>query len=414
MDKISAAALAAALFFSFQSAVAEPLDSLGRKHLHDNAPAGNSGSGIVGVSVPGKFHLSFGGQVKAVAVADFGHPISSPDMFTTSEIPMGPTNGNGSEFKISARQTSLYLNAVALPESSNRVGAYISFNLVDQNYIPQLVYAYLRWRGVQAGYDYTLFSDPLATPGGIDYEGVNSLLATGVAGLRWTGKFGIDRRWSVAVGLESPRLSLTEASLNGKIIAGKVSQRLPDIPVALTYSWAEGAHVRLAGMFRNLYTRNFLSEKNIDYVGWGIHLSAVVNPVAPLTCYAAGWYGRGISNICQDLNGIGLDLVPTTDGRGLTPLKAWGSYVGIQYNFCNNWSVIATYSHIRTYPQRYAGGSTSRESQYHWAQYASGTLNYSFNKYLGAAIEYIWGRRANCNGTRAADTRLQAALTLTL
>lgn len=381
--------------------------------LAGNAPEEYANSGVPKFLIlgkQGKFYFGAGGKVQTTIGADFGHPISTPDEFITSSIPIGPIDGNGSDFHVSARQTAFFMNLVALPGDKNQVGAFVGINLVSDDYSPVLEYAYLRWRGLEAGYDYTLFSDPVSNPGGIDYQGPPAICATGSTGIRYGYSFGKGKRWNVAIGVEMPRASYTNAEISGKQITYTVSQRVPDIPLAIKYSWAPGSHVRLAGILRNIYSRNVLEDKNIDHVGWGVHLSTVAEIVPGLTAYASGVYGRGISSFIQDLEDKGMDLVPTEDGRGLRAMKTWGAYVALQYDFNEHFSIIGDYSHVHNYPGDYKGGSTPWWRQYSHAQYVSGTLTYNINSYLSTGIEYIWGQLSDCNGHETSNNRVQASI----
>ena len=176
------------------------------KSLDRNTPhqfAGISKPSFAFASKNSKFVMSVGGFVKLTAGEDIGHPVESPDLMTTADIPMHDMDGNGAAFKMSARQTQLYLNMVALPGTADEVGAFVSANLIN-DYVPSLVYAYLRYRGIQAGYDYTLFSDTKATPSYIDYEGPNAATPIPTTGIRYTVDFGKEKNWKFAIGAELP------------------------------------------------------------------------------------------------------------------------------------------------------------------------------------------------------------------
>lgn len=400
-------------FVSYSSSLI-PEDTVAQNALRLNAPAEYSDGGVPRFLLwgkPGKVYFGVGGQIKATIAADFGHPIDAVDEFTTSSIPMGPMQGNGSKFHISARQTALFMNLVAFPDDANKVGAFVGINFVDRDYAPVLVYAYMRWRGLQAGYDYNLFSDPSSNPPGEDYEGPSAILSTGAAYVRWTQYFGPRKRWSAAIGLEMPRASFTDASREGRDYAWKVSQRVPDIPVAIQYSWAEGQHVRIAGLLRNLYYRKAEPTGNIDQLGWGVHLSAVGEILPGLSGFGSVWYGKGIASFCQDLYDGGLDLIPTPDGRSMTALEVWGTYVGLEYAFNDKWSLDASYSLVRTYADQYVGGAVPWAQQYRRAQYADAMLSYQISDCFSTGLEYIWGQRVNNDLSKAVDTRIQAAFT---
>ncbi len=357
-----------------------------------------------------KFYFGVGGSVIVTANFDMGHPIDNPNEFITADIPMGKMNGNGGSFGFSAQQSQLYINMVALPESPDRVGGFVGINFLGNNYLPILEYAYIRWRGLQAGYDYNLFSDSEAIPPSVDYEGANAITAQGTAGVRYSFGFGKNKDWELQAGAELPVVSATEAMLKGIDITESVTQRVPDIPVALKYSWGDGGHVRLSGVLRNLYSRNLLLHKNIDRLGWGVQLSASAEILPGLTGYTQLVYGKGIASYIQDLSGLGLDMVPTVEGRSLTTVKCWGAYGALQYAFNDKFSVVGTYSQVRGYPGSYSGGSEVYDIQYRYAQYAAGSLFYNITSNLTGGLEYIWGRRVDCNGEKGASTRLQASL----
>lgn len=403
------------LNFSFFSAAQNLLmagDSLATAALSANAPEGFQDNGVPHFLVFGKkdkFFLGIGGQVKVTAGADLGHVIASPDEFTTSQIPMSPDPGNGMDFRFSARQSQLYLNMVALPDTKNAIGAFFSANLLHDNYSPAIIYAYMRWRGLQAGYDYNLFSDSSAAPPSIDYEGSPNILALNTAGVRYNLSFGPGKHWNIAVALENPCASFTNPVLGGVTIDEQVKQRVPDIPIALKYSWNEGAsHVRLSTVLRNMYSFNDLARRRIDRFGWGLHLSNMLQITPDLVTYVSGVYGRGIASYFQDLSDGGLDLVPTPDGSRFEAVPVWGAYGAVQYNITSHVLVSGCYSQVRTYVDKYREGQTPWPDQYKYAQYVSGTVLWNLNHYLTAGAEYIWGRRADYSDAKAADTRIQA------
>lgn len=362
----------------------------------------------------GKFYVGIGGKVMVTLGEDFGHPVDNPDMLVTADIPMGATDGNGARFHVSAGQTSLYINAVALPGTKNAVGAFINVNLTGGNYAPVVEYAYLRWRGLQAGIDYTLFSDPSSNPPGLDYEGPNSIAAVPSTGIRYTLPFGPGHHWRFQAGAELPMANFTQALLHGIPRAVYVNQRVPDIPLALRYEWGGASHVRLAAIVRNLYSRRLPQARNIDHVGWGLHLSYTGEVLPGLTAFASGIYGEGISSYIQDLNGYdhshGMDLFPDASGTVLTPVKLWGAYGALNYDFNEHLSLCGKYSQVRAYADAYPGGETAWGDQYKYARYASATLFWNVNSYLQAGLEYIWGSRTDFSGATAHVNRLQLGL----
>ncbi|WP_348240833.1 hypothetical protein, partial [Salmonella enterica] len=62
---------------------------------------------------------------------------------------------------------------------------------------------------------------------------------------------------------------------------------MPNFAAFMQYQWGGGQHVRLAGVVRGLEYRDLLENRNYKKTGWGVHVSTVLNPVAPLTLYGA-------------------------------------------------------------------------------------------------------------------------------
>lgn len=380
-------------------------------HLRSNAPDEFNSDGVPHFIVFGddrKFLLGIGGYVKVTGSMDWGHPVESPDEFTTSNIPVGPTDGNGAAFKFSARQSQIFINFVALPGSENQIGAFFSMNFLN-DYAPVLQFAYLKYRGFQAGYDYSLFGDPAAGPPMIDYEGPNAVTAIPVAGIRYGVDFGRGKSWNFSVGAEMPQISVT--NLDGHTAA--VSQRVPTFPLALKYSWDGGdSWLRFAAVVRNLYYRDLLASSNVDKVGYGIQLSGSAKILPDLTAYYEGVFGKGIANMIQDTDGQGIDLCPSANGQTLNTVKAWGAYGALQYDWSPKVFSTVGYSHVRTYANTSDIIANAMDSQYRYAQYAFGNLFWNISPIFQTGIEYIWGRRVDYGGAKAGDSRLQAMVQL--
>lgn len=382
------------------------------KYLSENAPSAFNIPSMPRFAIFGKehkFYLGIGGSLKATAGFDFGNPISNPNAFTTSAIPMQREEGDGARFQICAQQSSFFVNFVALPGNSNQIGAYVSFNLINPGYTPMLTNAYLTWRGVKAGYGFSLFTDAGAVSPTIDYEGPNAATAAYSTILNYEKTFGRQRNWKVAVGMEMPVNSFTNTELTRT-----VTQRVPDIPMYLQYSWADGSGwLRLSALIRNLYYRDCVTGRNIDKIGWGLKLSGSTPVAGGLTAYYQAVAGKGVASYIQDLTGEGMDLMPSSHNEAvLDPVKVWGAYLGLQYTFSPKVFCSATYSHVRAYARRYAGGDTAWPDQYRYGQYLVGNVFYNINSLLQWGVEYLWGRRVDMSGLSRHDNRIQTMLQL--
>lgn len=380
--------------------------------LHRNAPKHFQIEGVPAVAVVGKdskFLFGVGGFIKAVVGADFGHPIPSADEFITSQIPMGPTDGDGARFNLSAKQTHLFVNFVALPGSDNEIGAFISANFLN-DYLPTLQAAYLKYRGFKAGYDNTLFSDPQCGAPAVDYEGPCSNTANPVPGISYMFEH---RRgnWKAGLGMELPTVSFTTIEGRNKY----VYQRAPDIPIAGQYDWHNGqSWVRLAAVMRTLTYRELGPEaSNHSRFGYGFQLSGCFDFLEKLKFFYQGVWGKGIASIIQDTIGEGLDLTPSGDGSTLSPPMIWGGFLSLEYDISRRFTTSVTYSQTRAYVPKYTGGSTEWNDMYKYTQYVSANLFFKATSYFEIGLEHIWGRRVNQDGLKCADNRIELAFQLT-
>lgn len=352
-----------------------------------------------------KFYLGIGGVLKGTGSFDFGDPIDNANEFTTSAINMNPTPGNGGLLQMSAQQSSFFINFIALPGTKDKVGVYFNGNFLGQDYGFVVQYAYIKYRGFTVGYDYSLFTDVAAGPPTIDYEGPNAFTAIPNVVLDYRHSF--NSTVSAGLGLELPQASYTNSGATYT-----VNQRVPDIPAYLQFAWDGGnSWIRFSALLRNILYRDVVSNKNRDVIGWGVKASGSAQLGGGFTAYYQGAYGKGMTSYFQDLNGCGMDLTPDADKNGkLQAVEAWGAYGGLQYNFNPNLYVSGTYSQVRTYADKYAGGATSWDDQYRYAQYVVGNLFYNINSTVTWGIEYIWGRRVDFSGLQHHDNRIQTML----
>lgn len=380
------------------------------KVMHANAPQLQNVPDVPRFALlgkDGKFYMGIGANIKAVASFDAGDVISNPNFFTTSAIPVNPAPGNGGQFKFSAQQSNVYLNVVALPGTKDQIGAYVSIDFLGNGYNPQVQNAYLKWRDFQAGYNLPMFADASAMPATIDYEGPNAEATVTLGEVSWQPSFGRDNAWTAGIALDQPQYSYTNATGTST-----VSQRLPDIPVYIQRNWAGGkGWLRVSGMLRNLYYRNNLAQKNVDKVGWGIQASGTTPIYGGLSASYYGLYGKGIASYIQDLNGLGMDLMPDPANPGrLEAVKAFSALGSLQYQFSPSVFCTATYSHVRTYAQKFADSHSSWNSGYKYAQYVVGNVFWNVNKIVQVGAEYIWGRRVNYDGAQGHDSRIEAMM----
>lgn len=378
--------------------------------LHENAPHQYNVPDVPRFALwgkEGKFYMGIGANLKAIALYDFGHPLDNPGKFIPSEIPMTIDPGSGALMRITAQTSSLYLNVVALPGSADQLGAYVAVNFAGKSNALNLLHAYLKYRGIKAGYTFSLFTDASAMPPTVDFQGPNAAGAMKRGMISYERSVGKDNGWGLGIGIDMPQVSTTNADHTAT-----VTQRTPDIPFYVQRNWAEGkGWFRLTGIVRNLYYRDVTDGKNKDVVGWGIKGTGSTPIYDGLKAYYQCLYGKGIANCIQDLTGHGMDLMPDPDNSGrLEAVKAWSGFAGLQYNFTPKLFVTAVYSHVRTYADDYVDSSTPWGTGYRYAQYLTGNCFYNINSIVQLGLEYLYGRRVDYSGMQAHDNRLQAML----
>lgn len=379
------------------------------------------------------FYLGFGGYVKGTMSFDWGSPIDNYNEFIVSAIPMPGSSsykpGNKGQFGLSAQQSDLYLNLVALPNNKNKVGFYLNFIFLGNGYLPQVRQAYVSWRGIEMGYGFSLFTDLAADPSTIDYEGPNSFTVVINAKFDYRHTFG--KHFGIGIGAELPMASYING--NGQqVIEGvtrtigtaTVTQRIPDIPMYVQWNFGNNNRIRLSGLLRNMQYRSDLISgqggKTKNLAGGGIQLSGNFNIGNKLIGYYQGTVGKGITSYFEDVTGDGYDMVPCpTDPAKLQTVKAWGGYLGLQYNWSSKVYSNLIYSHLRLYSPNYGmngtfdGSSAPWATQYKYGQYAVANVFYNITPMFSWALEYIYGRRVDMNRIQAHDNRIQTMLQVT-
>ena len=356
-----------------------------------------------------KFYLGIGGVVKATMNYDFGSPITNANEFGPYNIPMPGQSGynpsNKGWFGLSAQQSDFFVNFVALPDNPNKIGFYLNATLLGNTYEPQIRSAYVTYRGIEAGYGFSLFTDLAADPTTIDYDGPNSFTVVINAKFDYRHNFG--KHFGIGVGAEMPMASYT----NGPQTT-TVTQRIPDIPAYVQWNWGNNNRIRLSGLLRNMQYRDALARDTKNLAGWGVQLTGNFNICDKLIGYYQATYGKGMTSYFEDLTGNGLDMVPNINKNGeLETVKAWGAYLGLQYNLSSKCYCDLIYSQLRNYAPDYGDhGTVAWGDQYKYGQYILGNFFWNINDLFTWGVEYIYGRRMNMDGVQAHDNRIQTML----
>lgn len=376
------------------------------QHLKTNAPASPKDNGLPRFAIVGKdhkFYMGIGAQFLGEAVYDFGDEMSSPILFTPSAITPA-TPGNGSSLGFGWQTSSIYLNVLAMPGTDNQVGLFFKANFTGNNNTLHVKHFYAKYRGLLVGRTISLFTDASAEPMTIDYEGPNGYPFISVFTASWTQNF--TKNFSGAIAIESTTTAMTTNSSTEQ-----VNQRIPVIPLYLQYAWNNNtSHARLSGIIRPMQYRNLEKEQNKVLPGVGIQLSGMTKVVGPLSFNYNVTYGKGISTYLQDDNGLNLDAVPTTEKGKLEMVKNLGITAGLSYNFNSKVSTNLVYSHLTNW---LPDNATPEGNTYRYGDYVAANIMYNINRFVGAGIEYDYGRRKDFAGQQLHTNRIQLQMSVT-
>lgn len=373
----------------------------------ENAPAKKRDNGLPRFAIVGKdrkFYLGIGAQFQGEGVLDFGDEMpSAVDFIPSSIVPKTP--GNGASLRFSALTSSIYLNAVALPGTKDRVGLFFKGKIHNGDaYGFTVSHFYVTYRGFMAGYTSSFFADGAAMPYTIDNQGPNGSADVTLFTAGYTHDF--TSHLSGAIGIDAPSIDMTA----GRETA-TVSQRSPAIPLYLQYGWGGESHVRLSGIVRPLQYRDLVAEKNRTPVGWGVQLSGVAEVSPLLTLYYDATYGRGIANYLQDNTDLGLDMTPSLETPGKSKLmESLGLTGGLTLNLSPKVAVNAVYSHVSNWTGK---GASLNGDQYRYGDYVAANVIYTLNKIVAMGIEYDYGHRKAFDSSSLHASRIQAQLAVT-
>ena len=306
--------------------------------------------------------------------------------------------GNGAQFKVSAQQSNIYLNVVALPGTKDQLGAYVSMNFLGSGYAPTLQHAYLKYRDIIAGYTYTIFADAAAAPATIDYEpnGLATIIHGMVAYEPYLGK---NREWRVGIGLDMPETSITNADRTLS-----VSQRLPDIPFYVQRNWLGSRMDPPCGHRAQHVLSRRRSPKEYRQGGLGNQgkRDDANSRRSVGLLYGAVWQGNSQLYPRYQRPWDGYLMPDPSNPSRLEAVKAWSAVGSLQYKFSPKLFCTAIYSHVRTYADRYSDSPSDWKTGYKYAQYVVGNVFYNINSIVQVGAEYIYGRRVDFDGSQAA------------
>ena len=335
----------------------------------------------------GKVAFGIGGYVKGTLQYDFDGAIDNGADFTTYDIPVPRDPSLRSQFYGNANHSSIFLQLVGRSERFGYYQMYVQTNFSgngNTGYGLKLKQAYLSVGYVTAGLANSTFVDGAAGTPVIDDQGPSGEASRKNVLLRYAPRF--NNHFSGAVSIEMPSVTVTADDATKRI-----NPRVPDIPLYVQYAWDGGkSHVRLSGLFRDLYYRDLATGRNRSAIGWAAELSAKINLSKQFSLFAQGAYGKGYGAYINDLAGNGFDLVYSPTAGKMTTPRLCNFELGARCNVLPNLFFSASYSQARTFGLSHLGPDT-----YRYGQYVSVSGFYDIVPDLRVGLEYLHGDRAD-------------------
>lgn len=340
-----------------------------------------------------RFSLALGGAIELRTSYDFEGIVDNRD-FLPSAIPMHPDYNTSQQLMMDATASNLFLKAI----TNTRHGRVVVFVEGDfrggapGSYTPRVRSAFVNFAGITAGRDVTTFCDLEAVAPTIDYAGPNAYNLRYATLLRY--EFSLWRDiFKMGMAAEMPKVS----AVYGDNFA-PLHQRMPDFPVYMQFAWGRErmSHIRLSGVFRNMYAFNLQSGKRTSLFGWGAQVSGHICIARPLELFFNGVYGQGVSPYIHDIEGAGLDFQPNpAKPESLQAIPAFGWQAAARLNLIRGvLSLSGGYSMVQV---NHRNGYLLPD-EYRKGQYIFGNIFYHLSPRMSLAVEYLYGTRNNMDG----------------
>jgi len=259
----------------------------------------------------------------------------------------------------------------------------------------RLRHAYGEVGRILAGQTNTVFMDGDIFPNIMEYWGPTGMVFFRNIQIRYAAMTGDNELF---ISLEKPGVSADQGTLESRIEIDSVKAHypVPDLAVHFKKS-GDWGHVQLAGMLRNIQWSDIHTSGVYDLtgstVGWGLHLSSVLNLTKNDVLRLAIIYGEGVENYMNDcpfdvgiVRNTGNSIKPVT-GKAL-PVTGYVAY--FEHNWTSKLSTTIGYSGIHIDNTEFSSPSAYKDGQY-------ATLNLIATPFKNAtmAAELEYGRRTN-------------------
>lgn len=352
------------------------------------------------MSKNGDLALGVGGQVKMRGYFDWDGSIPDAGFVPYEiQIPADPTRKNA--LAASASGTGLFFTLLGNNKLLGNFMAYFQADFSGYNNRGfRIKKAYVTIRDWTAGYATTTFEDTQAEPATVDGSGPNGINSKKNVLVRYMHSF--KKHWKVAGSFEFPSQSVSADGIH----TAACTPYIPDIAAFIQYQWGSSSHLRLSGLLRTLTYRDLVKGVNHNITGWGLQLSTIINPWAPLNIFGIISTGQGHASYTTDLGNGDFDLIPVEgqEGKLYAPWAA-GIVIGAQYYFNQKVFMNLAFSEQTYYPR-----PNPKDSSYKYGLYAVGNVFWDITPRFEVGLEYLHGKRKDFNGSFGSANRLMALL----
>jgi hypothetical protein len=357
-------------------------------------------------------------EIYGFAMTDFGFNFDqiNPawfDALRVTKLPVSKndfgTNGNS---YFSVRQTRLGVKGYT-HTPVGELTAVFDFDLfgvgVDEGQTTMRVRnAYGELGRVLVGQANTPFMDGDVFPNTLEYWGPTGMVFFRNIQVRYAALQGANE---VYIALERPGASADAGPYQGRIELDSVSSHFPLPDLSAHYKkTGDWGHVQLAGMLRYIGWKDLntsgIHDISGNVIGWGLHLSTVINLTKKDVFRGSFVYGEGVENYMNDAP---VDVgVVANPGNTRTPIKGKALPVtGIVAFLDHNWSPTLSTA-IGWSSCHISNTNLAKGTAYEDGQYAIvNLLTTPFKNFL-AGVELEYGSRTNFDGSyKANDVKLQ-------
>ena len=357
-------------------------------------------------------------EIYGFAMTDLGYNFDqiNPAWFDALRVTRLPTSkneyGTNGNTYFSVRQTRFGVKGY-MPTPLGEMTAVFDFDLfgvgVDEGQTTMRVRnAYGEVGRILVGQANTPFMDGDVFPNTLEYWGPTGMVFFRNVQVRYAVMQGDNELF---VALERPGASADQGSYAGRLELDSVSSHfpLPDLSAHFKKS-GDWGHVQLAGMLRYIGWKDLNATGVYDLsgntIGWGLHLSTVLNLTKMDVFRGSFVYGQGVENYMNDCPyDVGVIANPGNTKTPITgkALPVTGIVAFLDHNWTSKLSTSIGFSSCHVSNTPLSSGTAYEDGQYAIVN----LLTTPFKNFMaGAELEY--GSRTNFDGSyKANDVKLQ-------